>query len=163
MVQEERTATRWKWIHRTLLLALTLLFLFIAGSREIGRVYYQQALSALSPAHRTVALMSARYWDRGNPVYPFQLARIYLVQGGTDEISIQRGLEMADALTRRGLSVTMLVRSGKVLKTIDPRLQEIVRAELNRNGVKLIDQIDVTAIEEQEGSLVLAIGGYFKQ
>jgi NADPH-dependent 2,4-dienoyl-CoA reductase/sulfur reductase-like enzyme len=61
------------------------------------------------------------------------------------------GLEMADALTRRGLSVTMLVRSGKVLKTIDPRLQEIVRAELVRNGVKLIDRIDMTGIEEQEG------------
>lgn len=70
---------------------------------------------------------------------------------GTDYI----GMEMADALIRGGLSVTMLVRAGNVLKTVDPRLQEIVRAELGRNGVKLMDRIEVTGIEEHEGSLLV--------
>lgn len=65
------------------------------------------------------------------------------------------GMEMSDALTRAGLSVTMLVRSGNVLKAVDSRLQELVRAELDRNRVKLIDRIDVTGIEEQDGSLVV--------
>lgn len=65
------------------------------------------------------------------------------------------GIEMADALIRRGLSVTMLVRSGTVLKTVDQRFQETVRSELGRNGVKLVDQVEVTAIEEQQGSLLL--------
>lgn len=64
-------------------------------------------------------------------------------------------VEMADALTRGGLSVTMLVRSGKILETVDPRLQEIARAELVRNGVKLIDRIDVAGVEEREGSLFI--------
>jgi NADPH-dependent 2,4-dienoyl-CoA reductase/sulfur reductase-like enzyme len=63
------------------------------------------------------------------------------------------GMEVADALSRRGLSVTMLARSGKVLNTVDPRLQDMVRVELGRNGVKLIDRIDVTGLEEQEGRL----------
>jgi len=65
------------------------------------------------------------------------------------------GMEMAETLTRRGLSVTMLARSGKVLKTVDQRFQEIVRSELSGNGVKLVDQVEVTAIEEQQGSLLL--------
>ena len=55
------------------------------------------------------------------------------------------GMEMADALTRRGLSVTVLARSA-VLKTVDPGLGRLVRDELTRNGVKVVDTAPVTAI-----------------
>lgn len=64
-------------------------------------------------------------------------------------------MEMAEVLTRGGLSVTMLVRTGKVLETVDQHVEEIIRAELARNGVKLIDRIEVTSIEKQDGSLVV--------
>lgn len=55
------------------------------------------------------------------------------------------GMEMADALTRRGLSVTVLARSA-VLKTVDPGLGRLVRDELTRNGVKVVATAPVTAI-----------------
>ncbi len=89
------------------------------------------------------AISLGRYLTRSRPKSAIIL--------GSDPI----GMEMADALTRRGLSVIMLVRSGAVLKTVDPRLQSMVRSELGRHGVKLIDHIDVTALEEREGSLVV--------
>lgn len=57
------------------------------------------------------------------------------------------GMEMADALTRRGLSVTVLARST-VLKTVDPSLGRLVRDELARNRVKVVEGAAVIAIEK---------------
>ena len=45
------------------------------------------------------------------------------------------GLEMAEALTARGLSVTQLERLPEVLPTVDPELGALVRAELERHHV----------------------------
>ena len=57
------------------------------------------------------------------------------------------GMEMADALTRRGLSVTVLARSA-VLKTVDASLGQLVRDELARNKVKVVQAAPVIAIEK---------------
>jgi NADPH-dependent 2,4-dienoyl-CoA reductase/sulfur reductase-like enzyme len=65
------------------------------------------------------------------------------------------GMEMADALTRRGIKVTILLRSGRVLKMVDAGLGEAIRSELTRNGVELIDRIGVTAIEKRGRVLVV--------
>lgn len=65
------------------------------------------------------------------------------------------GMEMADALTRKGLSVTMVARSGHILKTVDSGMGDIIRKELMRQGVRVIDQIAVTAVEERRGKLVV--------
>jgi len=65
------------------------------------------------------------------------------------------GMEMADALTRKGLSVTMLLRSGRVLKTFDPDMGEMIRTELTTNGVRLIDRIAITGIEKRGKSLIV--------
>jgi NADPH-dependent 2,4-dienoyl-CoA reductase/sulfur reductase-like enzyme len=45
------------------------------------------------------------------------------------------GLEMADALTARGVEVTLLSRSATVLPTVDPELGQLLGAELERHGV----------------------------
>ena len=65
------------------------------------------------------------------------------------------GMEMADALTRRGLSVTVLARSA-VLKTVDPGLGQLVRDELARNRVRVVGAAPVSAIEkERRGGLAV--------
>lgn len=65
------------------------------------------------------------------------------------------GMEMADALTRRGLSVTVLARSA-VLKTVDLGLGRLVRDELARNRVKVVEATPVTAIEKgRQGRLAV--------
>jgi NADPH-dependent 2,4-dienoyl-CoA reductase/sulfur reductase-like enzyme len=65
------------------------------------------------------------------------------------------GMEMADALTRKGLSVTVLVRSGRVLKSVDLEMGEVIRTELSGHGVRLIEQIDVAAVEKRGWKLVV--------
>ena len=65
------------------------------------------------------------------------------------------GMEMADALTRKGLSVTVLSRSGHILAAMDPELGDIIRRELSKHGVRMIDRVDVTAIEKKNRKLIV--------
>jgi NADPH-dependent 2,4-dienoyl-CoA reductase/sulfur reductase-like enzyme len=49
------------------------------------------------------------------------------------------GIEMAETFRRLGLEVTMIIRSGKVLRaTLDADMRQLVRAELERQGVSLV-------------------------
>jgi NADPH-dependent 2,4-dienoyl-CoA reductase/sulfur reductase-like enzyme len=48
------------------------------------------------------------------------------------------GLEMAEALTARGLSVTQMEQLGEVLPTVDPELGALVHAELAAHGVEVL-------------------------
>jgi len=48
------------------------------------------------------------------------------------------GLEMADALTTRGLSVIQMEQLPEVLPTVDPALGALVRAELECHGVEVL-------------------------
>jgi NADPH-dependent 2,4-dienoyl-CoA reductase/sulfur reductase-like enzyme len=49
------------------------------------------------------------------------------------------GVEMAETFRRLGLEVTMLVRSGQVLRTtLDDDMRELVHAELARLGVEIV-------------------------
>lgn len=56
------------------------------------------------------------------------------------------GLEMADALTRRGLQVTLAGHAPTVLKTVDPDFGQQVAEELRRNGVNVITGVTVQDI-----------------
>ncbi|MGZ4380867.1 MAG: FAD-dependent oxidoreductase [Gaiellaceae bacterium] len=55
------------------------------------------------------------------------------------------GLEMAEALSARGLQVTQMEQLPQVLPTVDPELGSLVRAELARKGVEVLTG---TAVEE---------------
>lgn len=71
------------------------------------------------------------------------------------------GLEMADALTLRGLSVTLVEHGSSVLKTVDPSLGELIRAELSRHGVVIETGIQVQQITSgQERLYVSGTGGF---
>ena len=56
------------------------------------------------------------------------------------------GLEMAEALTTRGIQVTQIEALPEVLPTVDPELGALVHAELDRNGVEVLTNTAVTAI-----------------
>jgi len=57
------------------------------------------------------------------------------------------GMEMAEALSRRGLSVTVVEYADSVLTTVDPDLGACVKAELTRHGVRVVNGVGVQAIE----------------
>jgi NADPH-dependent 2,4-dienoyl-CoA reductase/sulfur reductase-like enzyme len=49
------------------------------------------------------------------------------------------GIEMAETFRRLGLEVTMIIRSGKVLRaTLDVDMRQLVRAELENQGVSVV-------------------------
>jgi NADPH-dependent 2,4-dienoyl-CoA reductase/sulfur reductase-like enzyme len=56
------------------------------------------------------------------------------------------GLEMADALTVRGLAVTQMEQLPEVLPTVDPELGALVHAELAGHGVQVLTGTAVQAV-----------------
>ena len=56
------------------------------------------------------------------------------------------GLEMADALTVRGLRVTQMEQLPEVLPTVDPGLGALVHAELGARSVEVLTGTTVQAI-----------------
>ncbi|CAD6005523.1 CoA-disulfide reductase [Agreia sp. Leaf244] len=65
------------------------------------------------------------------------------------------GLEMAEALTIRGLRVTQLQRGPEVLSTLDPELGSLVHDELARHGVDVVTNARVEAITRTDGRLTV--------
>jgi pyruvate/2-oxoglutarate dehydrogenase complex dihydrolipoamide dehydrogenase (E3) component len=56
------------------------------------------------------------------------------------------GLEMADALTHRGIQVTLASRTERVLATVDPVYGAMVEAELQRHGVEVWNRTEAESI-----------------
>lgn len=63
------------------------------------------------------------------------------------------GLEMAEALTVRGLRVTQLQRGPEVLSTLDPELGSLVHDELTRHGVDVVTRTRVEAVTRETGRI----------
>lgn len=63
------------------------------------------------------------------------------------------GLEVADALTLRGLRVTLLEKHDQVLTTLDQPLSELVRAELETHGIRVQTNTVVQTISSADASL----------
>ncbi|HEX6525628.1 MAG TPA: FAD-dependent oxidoreductase [Streptosporangiaceae bacterium] len=58
------------------------------------------------------------------------------------------GLEMADALTARGLAVTQMEQLPEVLPTVDPGLGALVHAELAAHGAEVLTGTTVRAVSK---------------
>ncbi|MBN2014413.1 MAG: FAD-dependent oxidoreductase [Candidatus Altiarchaeota archaeon] len=62
------------------------------------------------------------------------------------------GLEMAEAFIKRGIKVTMIQRSGHVLRrSLDPEFSKMVEDELMRNGVEILFNTPVKEIRGEGG------------
>ncbi|MGO8881853.1 MAG: FAD-dependent oxidoreductase [Desulfomonilaceae bacterium] len=65
------------------------------------------------------------------------------------------GMEMADALSLRGMSVTVVEFAETILTTVDKPLGEKVAAELERHGVNVTTGVGVESIEDDGESLTV--------
>jgi NADPH-dependent 2,4-dienoyl-CoA reductase/sulfur reductase-like enzyme len=65
------------------------------------------------------------------------------------------GVEMADSLSRRGLSVTVVERLDQVLTTVDPEFGLAVRSELEKHGVDVVTGVAVSAVDRVDGRLAV--------
>ncbi|GEK79326.1 FAD-dependent oxidoreductase [Agrococcus baldri] len=65
------------------------------------------------------------------------------------------GLEMAEAFTMRGLTVTQIQRGPEVLSTLDSELGAIVRTEIEQHGVEVLTDSTVVGVEKTDGGVVV--------
>jgi len=84
-----------------------------------------------------------RFIEQENP------RRVVIIGGG------YIGLEMADALTRRGLTVTLLEFAPEILTTFDPALGRLIRTELESRGVEVVTGKAVQSVEREAGRLLV--------
>jgi NADPH-dependent 2,4-dienoyl-CoA reductase/sulfur reductase-like enzyme len=61
------------------------------------------------------------------------------------------GLEMAEALSVRGMAVTILKRPGSILRMLDDAMTLLVEEELAKHGVVLIKNAEITSINGENG------------
>ena len=73
------------------------------------------------------------------------------------------GLEMADALTLRGIQVTILGRTKSMLPTVEPAFGREVERELRRHGVEVFAHTEARAIEQDGEQLSVSVSGGFHQ
>ncbi len=72
------------------------------------------------------------------------------------------GIEMAETLRRLGLPVTMIVRSGKVLRaTVDDDIRKLVQSELDRHNVQVLQDVPVSFEGEGKLEAVITAGGRY--
>ncbi|HEU4423330.1 MAG TPA: FAD-dependent oxidoreductase [Pilimelia sp.] len=72
------------------------------------------------------------------------------------------GLEMAEALTTRGLRVTIVEQLPQVLSTVDPQLGADLAAELRRHDVTVHTDTPIRAVKAHDDELVLLGDGTFQ-
>ena len=65
------------------------------------------------------------------------------------------GIEMAEALTRRDVSVTLIQRGSEVLSTVEPDLGASVHDALSNNGVTVLTDETITEIQATEAGYQL--------
>ncbi len=73
------------------------------------------------------------------------------------------GLEMADALTLRGMQVTIMGRAKSMLPTVDSVLGGEVEAELRRHGVEVFARTEAQTIEREDNRLCVFDSGGFRK
>jgi NADPH-dependent 2,4-dienoyl-CoA reductase/sulfur reductase-like enzyme len=66
------------------------------------------------------------------------------------------GLEIAEAFTARGLTVTLIEQASTVMPTVDAALGQLIGQELDRHGVQVVNDVTVKAIRREHASLVVA-------
>jgi NADPH-dependent 2,4-dienoyl-CoA reductase/sulfur reductase-like enzyme len=71
------------------------------------------------------------------------------------------GVEMADALTRRGIEVQLIGRSGSVLPTVDSEVGEIIRKQLESRSVGVHTGVEILSIERERDGLRIAGSSQF--
>ena len=112
------------------------------------------------PGHHLAGVFGLRSLDSGIAIRQYATEhrpRQAVVLGGG-----YIGVEMAETFRRLGLAVTMLIRSGQVMRTtIDDDVRALVHAELERRGVTILTgtptafegQDQVEAVHTSEGPL----------
>ncbi|MEW2381760.1 FAD-dependent oxidoreductase [Micromonospora sp. NPDC047707] len=67
------------------------------------------------------------------------------------------GVEMAEAILRRGLSVTLIERAEQPMSTVDPDMAELVSDAMRSLGVQIRTGLSVIGLEERDGRVCAVV------
>ncbi|MEU5938830.1 FAD-dependent oxidoreductase [Micromonospora sp. NPDC047548] len=90
---------------------------------------------------------AVRAWLDGEP----KPRRAVVVGGG------YIGVEMAEALVQRGLSVTLVERAEQPMSTVDPDMAALVTTAMRGVGIEIRTGVEVTGIEERDGRVAAVV------
>jgi len=109
------------------------------------------------------------------PIAGLDLPGVFFLRWMTDSFAVKRfmdehrpkhaavigggyiGLEMGDALTHKGLAVTLIEFAPQVLTTLDPELGQLINAELGAKGLETLTGHAVERIERSDGRLLVHV------
>ncbi|MDI2130796.1 FAD-dependent oxidoreductase [Yinghuangia seranimata] len=80
-----------------------------------------------------------------------ECARAVVIGGG------YIGVEMAEAMKRHGLEVTVLDRAGQPMSTLDPDMGVLVHEQMEAMGIDVVTEADVQAVETGADGRVAAV------
>ncbi|MEU4716713.1 FAD-dependent oxidoreductase [Micromonospora purpureochromogenes] len=67
------------------------------------------------------------------------------------------GVEMAEALVQRGLSVTLVEQGEQPMSTVDPDMASLVATAMRGLGIEIRTGVRVTGLEERDGRVVAVV------
>lgn len=115
------------------------------------------------------------------PIEGLDLTGVYLLRSMEDSFAVHEylskhtprtavivgggyiGLEMADALTHRGIAATVVEHGSSVLKTVDASLGEIVGTALRQHGVEVVNGVVIEQVQHVKGHLEASGSHGFQQ
>jgi NADPH-dependent 2,4-dienoyl-CoA reductase/sulfur reductase-like enzyme len=127
------------------------------GRREVREpydqlVYAAGAVPAAPPWTKTDAfgVFGVQTLDDGDAVHAWletdpKPARAVVIGGG------YIGVEMAEAMIRRGVEVTLVEQAAQPMSTVDPDMGELVAAALRGMGVDVRTGVTVSGLEDKDG------------
>ena len=68
------------------------------------------------------------------------------------------GMEMADAFSRKNVSVTSIEMAPSLMPSLDPELGDLLQEMLTENGVRVLSGLKITAIKKADAHLILYSG-----
>ena len=110
---------------------------------------YHPRLPRFVPEHEVDGLLTFNRLEHGLQLRELTASRPRVVVVGAGYI----GLMMVEALVALGLSVTLLERSRQVFSQIDQDMAELVREELEANGVRVLLETGASGIVEERGRI----------
>ncbi|MEE3504545.1 FAD-dependent oxidoreductase [Acidiphilium acidophilum] len=151
-------------------------------AKRIDPVAQTVAVAASTDTERLLSYSSLIIATGAAPVQPdipgMDLPRVHMLHTMGDALQVNRlleddppsrsalivgagyiGLEMAEALVHRGLDVTVVSRAGTVFPTVDTPFGVAIGEELQRNGVTLVTDCTIEAIERAKDRQRLQIRG----
>jgi pyruvate/2-oxoglutarate dehydrogenase complex dihydrolipoamide dehydrogenase (E3) component len=121
---------------------------FQVGDRSLFARTYILATGSRSSIPSIEGLQTTGYLTLANIYQAFQQPnppKDWVILGG-----VPQSIEIAQILARLGCSVTLIVRQPYLLAEIDPELNQLLIAQLEVDGVKVLTQTQVTQVRSLE-------------